>query len=143
MLAPPAPGYLRECFEYRTEEGALYWKERPAAHFRCSRDQLCWNLRWAGRRAGYREVKLDRRTYKEHRLIFALVHDRWPEGVLYHDANDNRGISKGKHGRYRARIQVDGRRIHLGYFARAELAHAAYCAAAVRTCDVCLVAGSR
>lgn len=54
--------------------------------------------------------------------------------------NQNRGCFKSnrlrlkgvhrQHGRFRAMIQKDGRRVHLGYFDDAELAHAAYAAAA-------------
>lgn len=43
-----------------------------------------------------------------------------------------KGVSWNKHaGRYGARIRIDGKARHLGYFDTPEAAHAAYCAAAV------------
>jgi hypothetical protein len=58
-----------------------------------------WNSRNAGNEAmtaicdGYRCGIIERRTLKAHRVIWALVHDAWPEGDIDHingDRADNR-----------------------------------------------------
>lgn len=46
----PNKQYLNECFDYR--EGEIFWKSRPASHFKRPRDCLMRNRRFAGCRAG-------------------------------------------------------------------------------------------
>lgn len=103
-------------------------------------------------------IKRSGRVQKAHRLAWLYVTGSWPDHQIDHvdcDGLNNRfsnlraathaqnarnartrrdsatGI-KGVHaarGRYYAHIRHDGRQIHLGTFATAETAHAAYCRA--------------
>ena len=89
-----------------------------------------------------------------HRLIWALASGRWPEADIEIDHRDGDGLNNrldnlrlatgsqqgqnkllsplcGAHkykrtGRYSSGIQVDGKRLYLGYFPTAAEAHAAY-----------------
>ena len=105
---------------------------------------------------GYYRVKLGGKTYLTHRLIWLYTHGVWPVNELDHingDKQDNRienlrdvtrsenlqnlrkplsnnqtgvlgvGFSRGS---YKARIKTDGVPTHLGSFATAALAGAAY-----------------
>jgi hypothetical protein len=107
----------------------------------------CWYVRFSGRR------------YKAHRLAWFYVYGCWPVGDIDHingNPSDNRianlreatpsqnqansrareGRLKGAYlrpsGKWRAKIRKDGRNLHLGTFATAEEAHAAYWSAAQR-----------
>lgn len=53
----PSVEYLRECFEYSPETGALIWKERPRAHFALDVGWRIFNAKFAGREAGYLSSK--------------------------------------------------------------------------------------
>lgn len=108
---------------------------------------------------GYTMVGVCGRKYQAHRLAWFFVHGAWPRDQLDHinmQRSDNRianlreatnaqngancparrrnkcgkkGVSKMK-GRWRAQIFKNKRQVHLGLFATAEEAHAAYVAAA-------------
>ena len=100
---------------------------------------------------GYRVVVLEGRAFFEHRLIWMWVHGAWPCGEIDHinrQKGDNRlanlrDVSKsenafnaGAHrdnrcgvrgvsphrGRWKAEVQVNGRRYHVGVFSSAEAA---------------------
>ena len=88
--------YLRLCF--LVFDGALVWRERPLAHFKNARAQVVWNARYAGLRAGwisrdgYVGVKVCGRTFKAHRVIWAIHHGYWPDDQIDHingDRTDN------------------------------------------------------
>lgn len=104
----------------------------------------------------YCTVMLDGRSYKLHRLAWFYVHAEWPAGVIDHingEPNDNRianlrDVTQGQnmqnqraprsktgtgflgvtrtHRKFQARIQVNGKNIHLGTFDTAEAASRAY-----------------
>lgn len=104
---------------------------------------------------GYRVVMVDGSYFKEHRIIWAMLHGNWPEqcidhingikddnrpcnlraatyqqNVVHRGPNKNNGLGiKGVHernGRFRAMIRLDGKLKHLGTFDDAETAHYAY-----------------
>lgn len=110
---------------------------------------------------GYRMIKINKKCYLEHRLVWFYFHKKWPVGFLDHvngDGFDNRienlreatnsqnmgnrkinkntkskfkGVSYFKlNGKYVARIQINGKRITLGYFDEESDAYSAYCKAA-------------
>ena len=70
---------LRECFDYDPEIGELLWKERPLTHFTCVSQQSRFNKRYAGKTirtkdsAGYYMVDVNKRSYKAHRIIYAIM----------------------------------------------------------------------
>jgi hypothetical protein len=75
--------YLRECFVYDEVTGDLVWRERPRAHFRGGAGWHNFNRQFAGRPAGHKDekgrkqVKLNGRSYKAARLIWA-----WHDGLM-------------------------------------------------------------
>ena len=107
---------------------------------------------------GYIIIKIDRRAYKAHRLVFLWMTGVFPEHEVDHingTHDDNRWSNlrdvprkENQHnlggpkktnkarllgvnldvrtGNWRARIEENGRQIHLGHHQTAELAHAAY-----------------
>lgn len=85
MKSQPSPAQLRELLTYQEESGALYWKARPfpAAN--------AWNAKWAGKEAftatsnGYRVGSVNGVNLRAHRVIWAMVHDEWPEDQIDHD----------------------------------------------------------
>ena len=157
---------LKEMFDYNHQTGELTHRYRSEDHFKTKNAFGMFNKRFAGRKAGcpgnhgYEQVYVDRKLQLTHRVIWAIVHGRWPEGHLDHidgDITNNRienlrecnssqnnrnkhkvaGIVKLKGVRFhkpsqkfQSRICIDYKSTHLGYFDTAEEAHAAYCAAA-------------
>ena len=153
----PDPKLLRKLLRYDPETGKLYWKERSLAHFRNSRDQKIWNTRFAGSEAlysdiyGYRQGRILGRSYRAHRVIWAIAYGKWPDGEIDHvngDRSDNRisnlrsvtrsansknlkrpvnntsgfiGVSRSGK-KWRAHIKVTGRYVHIGTFDTKELA---------------------
>lgn len=112
--------------------------------------------------AGYIETSIYDKGYLVHRLIWLMVTGSWPHDEIDHingDQADNRldnlraatrlqnatsrhrtknktgfaGVLLTKWGTYKAGIVKSGQKIHLGSFATAEEAHAAYIAASQRT----------
>lgn len=84
--------FIRECFQYR--DGALYWKERPAHHFKRPNDHATFITRSAGKPAGrddsrgYLNVKLrvggKAVCISVHRIVWALHHGKWPDHTIDH-----------------------------------------------------------
>lgn len=78
---------IREKLRYDPETGYLHWRIKPSKRIK------------AGARAGrinsngYRQVQVDGKLFYEHRVVWFLVHGRWPEDQLNHrncDEADNR-----------------------------------------------------
>lgn len=96
----PSVDYLKECFSYDNNTGQLIWKERPAHHFSSICRLKAVNSRFAGKvaghyhsRNGYLEIRIDDKLYKGHRIIYKLVKEEEPEGMLDHidgDVTNNR-----------------------------------------------------
>lgn len=90
----PELKYLAECF-YFDVEGDLYWRERPAEHFRRHKDHLTFKGKLANRKVGspkgngYLVVRLLGTSYHLHRIVFALFHmrDPYPMVVDHIDGN--------------------------------------------------------
>ncbi len=105
---------------------------------------------------GYIQVMIDRGKYKVHRLAWLYVHGSWPKAHIDHingnpadnrianlrEASDaqnqqNRSTKNGSvgtwfdkgRGIWSARIVLNRKTTHLGWFASQELAHAAYLSA--------------
>jgi hypothetical protein len=88
----PPREYLRECFDYDLESGALRWRERPRGHFSRPNVHAAFNAQSAGRLFGKvtrdgngRAGELDGICYKAHRLIFKLMTGLDPVEVDHRD----------------------------------------------------------
>jgi hypothetical protein len=159
----------RRLFHLDEASGRLYWKMRPASDFigALSPEQVArlWNAKNAGKVAGsvdekgYLRVAIWHRNYRQHRIIWLMVHGEWPPDQIDHhdrDRKNNRpsnlkavtnaenckncGISprnKSGHvgvnfrnGKWRAQITASGKQKHLGNFDQKSHAIAARKAAA-------------
>ena len=141
---------LLERLSYDPKTGSLWWKVaaggKAAASTRAgSKDGK-----------GYRQINIGGKVFREHRLIWFYVTGTWPRREIDHRnglGDDNRwdnlreatstinkenrrranrnnrlgrlGVGE-RNGRYRARIMVDRREIHLGRFDSPEQAQLAY-----------------
>jgi hypothetical protein len=145
---------LLEVFEYR--EGNLFWKVDRRGN------------KLQGKQAnrlkksnGYQEITLNKKNLYAHRVIFMMIHGRWPEQIDHIDGNrsnnlienlreannaqNNRntklrssnttgfkGVVYNKINKnYNASITVNYKSIHLGCFDTPEAAHEAYKKAAL------------
>ena len=90
----PTGAYFRSLLRYEPRTGKLFWKERrgPRSGF--------FNRTFAGREAlttvnkdGLRFGMVCSKLYLAHRVIWAMVYDKYPDGLIYHtngDKLDNR-----------------------------------------------------
>jgi hypothetical protein len=93
---------LGKFVELNADIGKLYWKPRDFSSLSLyeSRHLKIWNGRFAGKLAfnrlsnqGYLQGGLLGRTYSAHRVVWALFHGEWPDGLIDHinrDRTDNR-----------------------------------------------------
>lgn len=89
MCNLPSQQYLRECFDYDLKSGKLYWSPRPSSHFKTTRGWRTHTSQRAGKEAGclsenkdgsaYLKVRLDKRLYFVHRIIWKIMHGDIPE----------------------------------------------------------------
>ena len=87
----PPLEFLRECFSYDPETGAIRWRRRPLAHFPNLSTAHAWNERYAGQPAlnhdcgGHLkgEARYEGRRYRlfAHRVAFKLMAGRDPDLV--------------------------------------------------------------
>lgn len=150
----PSRDLLRQLLTYEPDAGLLFWKERGPEWFttdaRLTAVKKCnaWNARNAGRQAftasdgkGYLQGQVDGYHTTAHRVIWAWLHDEWPDCLDHIDGDGrnnresnlrsvsrgenckNRAVSKSKlmgvrfhKGGWDAMIGVDGRQVHLGRF---------------------------
>jgi hypothetical protein len=145
---------LRELLEYDSATGEFRWRQRVSRPIRVG--DIAGTLEING----YRKITIEGRQYRAHHLAWFYITGEWRAGLIDHrDGNrsnnrwDNlrratqsqncanrrlarnnrcgfKGVTGDESGRWRAGIHKDGRRYHLGVFATAEDAHAAYVAAA-------------
>ena len=141
----------RALLEYMPETGVFYWR---VARARTKAGAIAGTIH-AG---GYRDIQINKKKYRAHRLAWLIVHGKWPDGDLDHinrdhdnnkldnlrpapDSGNNanrRGWSKvglkgvclvKKTQKWRAQISVNKKKMYLGDFETPEEAHAAYCVA--------------
>ena len=144
---------FRELVSYDPASGQLRWKVQIPGQAGIG------SLAGSYHSTGRVYIKLDRKRYMAHRVIWLMMTGRWPRFIdhIDHCPTNNqwanlrecsqaenqrnvpvrkdsstkiRGVFPLKNGRYYSRIRVDGKRIHLGTFATKELAAAAYAGAA-------------
>ena len=148
----PTAEQLRSKIAYNPETGALVWKIARNSNLIGTESRSL-------DKSGYVQVHVLKRTLKGHRLAWLLHFGEWPNHDIDHingDRADNRienlrqvlnavncqnkrsplpsnklgilGVSWQK-GAYRAAVTINRKQHHLGRFATAEQAHAAYVAA--------------
>ena len=152
MTDAQTQAYLRDCLDYSPESGKFTWKTRPDEHFISPDRARSWNTKFAGKVAGstdgrgYREIKINDRHLKAHRIAWILMNGVAPDQIDHINGNrsDNRisnlrNVTKAENDRNRAtssantsgvmgvswrksaskwqaQIKIDRRTIHLGYF---------------------------
>lgn len=91
--------YLKECFSYDPDSGILTWRVRPLEHFKNSHRMNNWNSRYSGKKAGWASghgclsVRINRKRYGAHRIIWKLETGSWPAAEIDHingNPSDNR-----------------------------------------------------
>lgn len=108
MTSQPAIETLHRVLICDPIAGKLFWKARTPDLFASSKmgpEKSCamWNAANAGQEAmltidadGYRHGTLFGRSYRANRVIWAMVHGRWPDGLIDHvngDPLDNRLVN--------------------------------------------------
>lgn len=91
----PSPETLRKLLRYEPETGKLFWRERPVDMFTTSSYCDRWNSRYAGYEAftskngkGYLVGRILGRTYRAHRVIWAMETGSWPVDQIDHEDHD-------------------------------------------------------
>lgn len=93
------PNYLRECFSYDVQTGALTWRVRPREHFKGGAGWHNFNNQFANRPAGatgvdkYIDVKVNGIGYPIARIIWAMQSGQSEFGHVDHidgDPTNNR-----------------------------------------------------
>lgn len=142
-------GELRKVLSYDPETGVVAWKAKPSRNIRVGAPVGSVSR-------GYLKTRVRGTEYMVHRLAWALHYGQWPEHEIDHIngvKSDNRianlrdvprkvnaqNIRRPKannkagaigvvldHGRYSARITIDGRCRHIGMFGTLDEAHQAY-----------------
>ena len=78
---------IREALEYEPDTGLLRWR------IRVSRNIFAGSIAGANANDGYIQVRLDKRSYKAHRLAWAIIYGEHPKYAIDHingDRADNR-----------------------------------------------------
>ena len=88
------PTILKKLLRYDGDTGKLFWLPRDQSFFKTLRAYRAWNTRYAGTEAftaikpgynqGYNIGNIFDKTYRAHRVVFALIHGRWPTDHLDH-----------------------------------------------------------
>ena len=142
--------FLREWLDYDPTSGVFTWRKRPSPT--AAEGSRAGTLM----KIGYRQIKISRRKYPEHRLVWLWMTGRWPALQIDHkngDPSDNRwenlrdvdqstnlqnrfrAMKNSKtgllgvvpqRGRFQAIIWVDGAHKYLGLFETAIQAHVVY-----------------
>ncbi len=95
----PHPLLLKRLLKYDPDTGLLTWlwrtpdlmEAKPGSKHSATRRASMWNARYAGTPAytaaddkGYLTGKLFGRTYKAHRVAWAIAKGAWPDGEIDH-----------------------------------------------------------
>lgn len=90
----PSQVYLKECFDYAPDTGALTWLVRPLHHFKNQKAMTCWNTRYAGKpaftgigKAGYYHGSINKKTYTAHAVIWKWLYGTEPAFIDHDDHN--------------------------------------------------------
>ena len=91
----PSPEILRKLLRYEPDTGKLFWQERERDMFNSNRAQSSWNKRFSEKQAfniltnlGYLGGHLLGKTYKAHRVIWAIEMGKWPPQEIDHIDGD-------------------------------------------------------
>lgn len=97
------PELCRQLLRYEPETGKLFWRHRPRELFDSDRIYRSWNTKWAGKMAFATACETEpgrlcliggifNKSFKAHRVIWAISHGEWPEEVDHINGNplDNR-----------------------------------------------------
>jgi len=132
--------YVRSILDYNPQTGVFTWKVSIGQRVKKGQIAGCTHA------SGYRDIRVDGRSYCAHRLAWLHYYGEWPKGPLDHKDRDrannaisnlrectrsengqnstrSRGSSKyrgvGWHksrNKWRARISVNNKLLHLGHF---------------------------
>ena len=93
------PDQIKSLFRYSHENGVLYWKRRPESSFKTLQAARAWNSRYSNKPAGHKDergcirVLFNKKYYKAHRIIWVIVHGKFPAQQIDHingNPSDNR-----------------------------------------------------
>lgn len=147
----------RELLEYDSNTGVLRWRVTRSGHIKAG--EIVGAPR---KNDGYIQFQIDGKEYYAHRVAWLIYYGCWPEHQIDHtnrNKSDNRienlrlatnsqnvayapkkktksgyrGVTwkKGRD-KWCAKIRVQGKMIHIGYFDDPKVAHEAYKAAAIK-----------
>ncbi len=137
-------------FNYNKESGILTWKNVTHSN----KIFLIGEIAGTFDDEGYRVIRLNKKAFKVHRLIWFLENGTWPEQIDHKNGDRSKntignlrdstprlngqnkklhrsgrlvGSTFNKfHQRWQAQIEIDKKRIHLGYYSTEFEAHQAY-----------------
>lgn len=88
-----SPAYVRAILDYDAATGELRWRERSVDMFAFpGGEKVCevYNRDFAGKvagtvqKSGYRTLYISGRNYFAHRVIWLIVHGKWPDNQIDH-----------------------------------------------------------
>lgn len=91
----PSQERLKALFDYNPETGDLTWKRRPYSDFKHAGRCDHWNMRFAGKIAGYarddgrRSVVVGGTIFLTHRIIWVIMFGYLPPNTILDHANGN------------------------------------------------------
>lgn len=145
-----------EVFSLERATGRLFWAAPPKNHAEKFGREAGYVCNGTGKNKSYWQVRFGGKTYKRSRVVFYIVHGRWPEPCVDHinsDSLDDRpenlrevtrvqnaqnqaprrnklsGLPQGVSaykGKFRAKITVNKKSRFIGDFTTPAEAHAAY-----------------
>lgn len=89
----PSIEMLRKLLRYEASTGKLFWEKRAVNLFNDGKqpvEMTCfhWNRTWAGKEAftandgnGYKQGRIFGKSYRAHRIIWAIAYGYWPDEV--------------------------------------------------------------
>ena len=87
----PSPELLRKLLRYEPETGELFWRERPREMCKTEQSWKTWNKRFPDTKAvnfldsdGYLRGSIFGKTYKAHRICWAIHYGAWPSKHIDH-----------------------------------------------------------
>lgn len=100
----PTAEELQQLLDYDPETGVLTWKARTGKHAATFNSTRAGKPAGTLRRDGYVAMKVKNVIYAAHRVIWALVHDEWPECIRHVNRNDADNRLQNLRGMTRAEI---------------------------------------